>query len=188
MSRAPVTAAWRHAGAQEGFEVVTLHGHPEGHRIIGQVAAVEEDTAFALRYAIEVDPSWRTRSARVESLTAVRRLEADGRGSWRLDGEPAPHLEGCPDVDLEASACTNTLAVHRLALQPGEAGESRAAWVRSFDLRVEVLEQRYARRAVDDGTGHRYDYAAPSLGFTAVLVFGDDGLIVDYPGLARRTG
>ena len=188
MSAAPVTAAWRHTGLQDGFEVVTLNRHAGGHRLVGQIAAVEEGTPFALRYAIEVDAAWHTRSAWVESLAASRGLEVDDQGRWRIDGEPAPHLEGCPDVDLEASACTNTLAVHRLALQPGEAGESRAAWVRSFDLRVEVLEQRYARRAVDDGTGHRYDYAAPSLGFTAVLVFGDDGLIVDYPGLARRTG
>jgi hypothetical protein len=188
VSCAPVTAGWRHAGAQEGFEVVTLHGYPEGHRIIGQVAAVEEDTAFALRYAIEVDPSWRTRSARVESLTAVRRLEADGRGSWRLDGEPAPHLDGCLDVDLEASAATNTLAVHRLALAAGEAGESRAAWVRSVELCAEVLEQRYARLTDGDDARRRYDYAAPALDFTALLVFGDDGLVVDYPGLAARAG
>ncbi len=188
MSAAPVTAAWRHSGLQEGFEVVTLDQHAGGHRLVGQVAAVEEGTPFALRYAIEVDAAWHTRSARVESLAASRRLEVDDQGRWRIDGEPAPHLDGCPDVDLEASACTNTLAVHRLALQPGEAGEVRAAWVRSSGLRVEVLEQRYARVADGDGTRRSYAYAAPSLGFTAVLVFGDDGLVVDYPGLAARTG
>lgn len=82
----------------------------------------------------------------------------------------------------------STLAVHRLVLAPEEAGESRAAWVRSFDLRVEVLAQRYARVVDGDGALRRYAYAAPSLGFTAVLVFGEDGLIVDYPGLAARTG
>jgi hypothetical protein len=60
--------------------------------------------------------------------------------------------------------------------------------VRSFDLRVEVLAQRYARLADGGGARRRYDYAAPCLDFTAVLVFGDDGLVVDYPGLAARAG
>ncbi len=188
MSPPPRTAAWRHAGVQEGFEVVRLEARGDGHSLVGQVAAVEVGMAFALRYAIEVDAAWRTRAARVESLAATTHLEADGAGRWRIDGQPASHLDGCLDVDLEPSAATNTLAVHRLALQPGEAGESRAAWVRSFDLRVEVLEQRYARAADGDGACRRYAYAAPSLGFTAVLAFGDDGLIVDYPGLAARTG
>lgn len=45
-------------------------------------------------------------------------LEADGEGEgrWLLDGEPAPHLEGCRDVDLESSAMTNSLPLHRMEL------------------------------------------------------------------------
>jgi uncharacterized protein len=41
-------------------------------------------------------------------------LEADGHGQWKVDGEAAPQLDGCLDVDLEASAFTNALPVHRL--------------------------------------------------------------------------
>ena len=40
-------------------------------------------------------------------------LTADGAGNWLVDGEPAAHLDGCLDVDLESSAVTNALPVHR---------------------------------------------------------------------------
>jgi hypothetical protein len=57
--------------------------------------------------------------------------------------------------------------------------------VRAPDLRVERLEQRYARLE-DDGEHSRYDYAAPDLGFTSELVYDEFGLVLDYPGIAVR--
>ncbi|MFG2091127.1 putative glycolipid-binding domain-containing protein [Spirillospora sp. NPDC048824] len=30
-------------------------------------------------------------------------METDGAGNWRVDGEPAPHIGGCLDVDLESA-------------------------------------------------------------------------------------
>jgi hypothetical protein len=108
-------------------------------------------------------------------------IERDGAGDWTVDGAPAPHVAGCLDVDLEASALTNAFPVARLALATGEEAQAPAAWVRVPDLRVERLEQRYARVAE-----HEYDYEAPDLPFACRLVYGDDGFIVDYPGIAVR--
>lgn len=158
-------AAWRHRDAREGFEVVFLDADGDGHRLEGHTTAVEEGEAWVVRYAIAVDDGWRTRGARIEGRSAhgafERTLETDGAGRWRVDGAPAPHLDGCLDVDLEASACTNALPAHRLGLVVGEAAEAPAAYVRALDLRVERLEQRYAR-ASDDGDRARYDYEAPA--------------------------
>ena len=80
---------------------------------------------------------------------------------------------------------TNTLPVHRLGLAEGGQAESPAAYVRALDLNVERLEQSY-RRIADDGGRQRYDYAAPAFGFTACLAYDQSGLVVDYPGIARR--
>jgi len=33
------------------------------------------------------------------------RLAFDDSGRWRTNGSAAPELDGCVDVDLEASAC-----------------------------------------------------------------------------------
>ncbi len=185
----PASAAWRHVTATEGFESVFFTTMPGGHRVAGGSAGVEEGQAWAVRYAIELDEGWRSRTAQVSGASAVGehnvRLEGDGDGHWWVDGEAAPRLDGCFDVDLEPSACTNSFPVRRLRLRVGESAAAPAAYVRSFDLRVERLEQDYAR--MDDAGGHqRYDYRAPAFGFACVLVYDASGLALDYPGIATR--
>ncbi|MGH3012057.1 MAG: putative glycolipid-binding domain-containing protein [Gaiellaceae bacterium] len=180
----PAAAAWRLVDAWEGFEVLFPHAVPEGYRLEGHSTGVEEGVAWGIRYDVVVDERWATRTATLAGRSALGsfevRLEGDGAGHWLVDGVPAPQLDGCLDVDLEASACTNCLPVRRLALGVGERAEAAAAYVRAADLRVERLEQSYQR--LDSG---RYDYASEH-GFRAVLVYDEHGLIVDYPGIAVR--
>jgi uncharacterized protein len=185
----PASAAWRHVTATEGFESVFFTTMPGGHRVAGGSAGVEEGQAWAVRYAIELDEGWRTRMAQVSGASALGehdvRLEGDGDGHWWVDGEAAPGLDGCFDVDLEPSACTNSFPVRGLRLRVGESAAAPAAYVRSFDLRVERLEQDYVR--MDDAGGHqRYDYRSPAFGFACVLVYDASGLALDYPGIATR--
>jgi hypothetical protein len=105
-----------------------------------------------------------TRSAAIRGRPAAEsgtaRLEADGNGRWLVDGQPAPRLDGCLDVDLEASALTNALPVRRMDLAVAGAAAAPAAYVRAVGLAVERLEQVYAR-TTDQGACQRYDYTAP---------------------------
>ena len=185
----PPSAAWRHLDARVGFEVVFLRRETDGYRVEGHSTAVEDGVTWGIRYAITVDPSWHTRSAHVVGLSELGtrevRLEAEGSDGWRLDGRPAPHLDGCPDVDLEASAFTNTFPVHRLGLEVGQRADAPAAYVRAPGLEVERLEQSYARLP-DEGTRSRYDYASPAFDFKAELVYDEFGLVLEYPGIAVR--
>jgi uncharacterized protein len=186
----PSLAAWRHLGAREGFEVVFLRREGDGYRLDGQSAAVEEGEAFGARYTVTLDAGWATRSAAVVVLSGSGayevRLEGDGNGAWRLDGEPAPQLEGCLDADLEASACTNALPVKRLGLGVGEASDAPAAYVRATVPDVERLEQRYRRLEDLEPERARYDYESPAFDFRAILTYDDFGLVLDYPGIAVR--
>jgi uncharacterized protein len=109
---------------------------------------------------------------------------ADG---WRIDGDLARHLDGCRDIDLESSAMTNALPVHRLQLRAGARADAPAAYVRAASLTVERLEQTYLR-VTDQAARQRYDYAAPAFDFTCRLVYDEDGLVRDYPGIAVRAG
>lgn len=59
-----------------------------------------------------------------------------------------------------------------------------AAYVR-LGLRVDRQEQTH-RRVAAAGPGHRYDYAAPGLGFRCRLVYDTAGLVLSYPGPASR--
>ena len=135
--------------------------------------------------------AWTTRSARISarSTGGLRSalLEADGRGQWLVDGRAAPELDGCLDVDLESSAMTNALPVHRMRLPVGGRAAAPAAYVRALDLAVERLEQTYVRMA-DEDSRRRYDYSAPAFAFECRLVYDDSGLILDYPGIAVRAG
>jgi uncharacterized protein len=185
----PAAAAWRLVDAWEGFEVIFAHREPDGYRLEGHATGVEDGEAWGIRYELRVDERWATRTALVLGVSTQgafeRWLEGDGAGRWLVDGAPAPQLDGCLDVDLEASACTNCLPVRRLALTAGERADAPAAYVRAADLRVERLEQSYARLP-DKAGRQRYDYASPAFDYEAVLVYDEHGLVVDYPGIAAR--
>jgi hypothetical protein len=185
----PEFAAWQHRDARDGFEVAFLHWDDHGCRLEGVTSAVEDGGPWAVHYWITVDPGWVTRSARVSARSASGghelTLEADGAGRWRINGEAAPHLDGCLDVDLESSALTNTLPVHRLRLEIGQEADAPAAYLRAGDLSVERLEQRYVR--LEDGPdGERFGYTAPRFGFEGKLRYDESGLVLDYPGIAIR--
>jgi hypothetical protein len=185
----PVTGAWHHRGARLGFEVAYFQPTDDGYHINGCTTAAEDGQTWMVTYAIRLDETWTTRSARItgRSASGIRhaQLEADGLGRWRVDGQVASHLDGCLDVDLESSAMTNALPVHRIGLPIGARASAPAAYVRALDLSVERLDQDYVRTA-DEGRHQHYDYAAPVFGFTCRLVYDESGLVLDYPGIAVR--
>ena len=185
----PGAAAWRHVEARTGFEVVFAHAPPAGTTFVGETAAVEDGDPWAVRYAIDLGADWTTRAARVSRLSPAGlleiALESSGSGTWRVDGAPAPELDGCLDVDLESSCLTNAFPVRRLGLDVGESARAPAAYVRVAGPRVERLEQDY-RRLPDAGARQRYHYAAPAFDFECELVYDELGLLLDYPGIGTR--
>lgn len=187
----PPTAAWQHRDARSGFEVVFFHRLDDGWRVAGCTTAVEDGHAWMVDYELRLDRSWTTRRAHIAGRSASgsdgTTLEADGAGRWLVDGKVAPHLDGCLDVDLESSAMTNALPVHRLSMPIGDRATAPAAYVRALGLAVERLEQTYVR-ITDKGSCQRYDYAAPAFEFACELIYDESGLVLEYPGIAVRAG
>jgi uncharacterized protein len=176
----PAAAAWQHVGARSGFEVL----FSQGSVLDGHTTAAEGSDIWSVHYVIELDAAWQTvrvevtgRSPTGLRQTVLERLDGD---SWTIDGVPVPQLSGCVDVDLESSAVTNTLPIHRLEFAEGVPVQCPAAYVRA-DLTVGRLEQTYTARAA-----LRFDYSAPAFAFAAELRYDGSGLIVDYPGIATR--
>lgn len=167
-----------------GREDARVEQTPDGWRLTGELNVTEEGVPARLRYRIDCDGAWRTRSARIEGEMGGRPvrfdLAADGAGQWTRDGQPVPEVAGAMDVDLGFTPATNTLPIRRLALAVGESAPVRSAWLRFPELRLEALEQTYTRAAE-----HAYRYLADVDGepFTARLDTDAFGRVLRYEGL-----
>jgi uncharacterized protein len=182
----PRSGGWRFLEPQHGFEVARFRKTRRGFLFTGTSTGLEGGRLWSLRYAVELDAEWRARRARVENdLGKVLIIEADGAGKWLVNGKRTRSVDGCLDLDLEASLVTNLAPVRRLALGVGEGSEAPACYVRHQNLKVERLEQRY-RRARDRRGLLQFDYESPRFGYHARLQFARDGLVVDYPNIGRR--
>jgi hypothetical protein len=166
------------------------------------VAVGADPVAYRLDYTLETGRGFVTSRLRVTARGEGWRRMVDLRraasGAWAIEtaivGEGAlvppggemDALAGAVDCDLGLSPLTNTMPVLREDLRRGGTATFRMAWVSVPDLGVHPSAQRYTfLRALDDG---RWVVRFESIDdtFTADLTFDADGLIVDYPGLARR--
>ncbi|HYG61077.1 MAG TPA: putative glycolipid-binding domain-containing protein [Thermoanaerobaculia bacterium] len=167
-----------------GREDARVERSPDGWCLTGQLDVEEEGVPARLRYCIECDPEWRTRSALIEGEMGGRpvrfALAADGEGHWTRDGQALPGLTGALDVDLGFTPATNTLPIRRLSLVVGETAPVRSAWLRFPELRLEPLEQMYTREAE---RVYRYKAQVDGDLFTARLDTDAYGRVLCYEGL-----
>ena len=176
-------ARWRRLDVP-GREEACIEHTATGWRLSGELNVEEVGLVARLRYVIECDPEWRTRSALVEGDAggaSIRfSLAADGAGQWTRDAAPLPNLTGALDVDLGFTPATNTLPIRRLALAVGESAPVRSAWLRFPELRLEPLEQTYTREAEQT---FRYRALVDGEPFVARLDTDMFGRVVRYEGL-----
>jgi uncharacterized protein len=196
-------AAWRGADAWRA-EAAELDLRPDGVVATG-VQVGDAPVPYRLDYRLDASARWVTSAleatATGDGWTRRLRLARDERGAWSAEatatgvrvaeladppgGDAAP-LATALDCDVGFSPLTNLLPVRRLGLlddEPGIAHDVLTAWVAVPSLAVEPSPQRYA-------LGRR-DPARPTVrfsagDFTADLVLDAEGLVLDYPDLARR--
>jgi hypothetical protein len=180
-------AAWE----GRGFEHLALWQEADAVRADSLIIAVDDDGhPFRARYVVECDGCWAVRRARIEVLEEPARvmdIRADGRGGWTdaATGSPLP-LDGCVDIDIYPSPFTNTLPIRRLAdAIPGRAVAIDVAWVLLPALTIQPKPQEYTRLE-RGGPGSLWRFRALDSDFTAELAVDDNGLVLDYPGIARR--
>ena len=175
--------------AWTGLSLETCRVIPVGEDVRAESVAlgVEAGTPWAVRYTVRCDNRWRTRQLSVESLhsdEAALTLLGDGAGRWTgTRGERLPLLDGCLDVDLTSTVLTNTLPIRRLELVPGRSEEITVVYVTVPGLTLSAARQRYHRL---DGDGGRYRFEQVATGFSAEIAVDADGLVIEYPDIARR--
>jgi hypothetical protein len=167
------------------------------------VSVGTDPVVYRLDYTLETGPDLVTSELLVTaSGDGWRRsldLQRSSLGGWTAaadaQGEPpiptpggdVAQLAGALDCDVGLSPLTNTMPIlrHRFLERDGSA-EFLMAWVSVPDLAVHASAQRYSTLG-EHSDGHRLiRYGSLDSGFTADLTFDTDGIVVDYPGLARR--
>src|SRR5437879_8133774 len=95
----------------------------DGFELSGLILQAHEDAPYVLRYRVEVDGGWRTRSVEVVLEDGGQRrlnLTADGEGDWSHDGQRRGPVAGCIDIDHESPPAPHTLPTPPQGLAPSE--------------------------------------------------------------------
>jgi hypothetical protein len=183
--RSGATRILWHNAEQASAERFTGGPTAGGWQLDGLLVLPVEGVPALVTYRVDADSEWRTRRAdvTVESGEAGDRaatrhftFEADGRGGWAVDGQPAGSLDGCLDVDLGFTPATNTLSIRRLQLGVGETRTLPVAWLPFPELVVQRNEQSYTRLEPD-----RWLYRSGD--FSAELDVDADGYVLRYDDL-----
>lgn len=182
------TVRWRalpSAGQGEGLGHVDIASGANGIEARGASIGAVNDRPFAAVFRLLCDPDWRTRFFTVRTSDGRKlELRSERPGQWTdASGVALRELDGCIDIDLQASPLTNTLPIRRLALT-AEMGpvELSMAYVPFDSFEPYAHRERYT--CLEDGRRYLYENADGS--FSAELTLDDDGLVADYPGLFER--
>ena len=165
-----------------GVEHVSISVHHGELSAAGRGIAVLDGVPTHVAYTLRTDQTGATRCVEITVSgpfpMRTRTLHADGEGHWRDDAGPLPDLDGCLDVDISFTPCTNTMPIRRLALAVGEARDIDVAYLSVPRLTVSRARQRYRRL----DCGYRYESGR----FAADLTVDDADVVIDYPDLWRR--
>ncbi|MGE0715030.1 MAG: putative glycolipid-binding domain-containing protein [Alphaproteobacteria bacterium] len=175
---------WERTGPM-GLEHLTLESAADGIRADGLIVVDLGRDVVRLRYAVWLEPGWRTLSARITrdrgDAPIERRIDRIGDDRWTIDGQPRPDLDGCFDIDIQATPFTNAMPINRLGLAEGEGQRLAVVYVVMPDLAVRRAEQEYTLLAPG-----RLRYRGLGTDFEAEVTADADGLVIDYPPIWRR--
>jgi len=169
---------WRRVD-QPGFELMALSRSPSGLSVRSTLIHAGAES-FGLRYRWELDPSWRTRTLRIERTDDADKslfIERSGDTKWQVDGKDRPDLAGCHEVDVSATPFCNTLAIRRLG---SAGGDLLALFVDAPSLACQPSRQGYERLGP---RAWRYLDKGVADGFTARLDLDEEGLVAKYEHL-----
>ncbi|MGH3796282.1 MAG: putative glycolipid-binding domain-containing protein [Pseudonocardiaceae bacterium] len=161
-------------------------------RATGSVVDAPQQGAepYSASYALATDEAGVVRRLTVRTVRAEGEqhvtLNRSEEGLWLIDhgaGAVRTDFDGALDVDLAASPLFNAIPLRRLDLHRASAEHVLPmVFVDLPSLEVRLVRQTYRSVSVDDPAV--VSYAGDSS--EVELTVDADGLVLDYPGLARR--
>ena len=133
-----IVARWQ-TWSGDGMEHLVLDERPGEILAEAAIIGAAGDEAFAARYRIQCDGSWRARKIEIAQIGNDRllALASDGAGKWvdKSNSAISP-ISGAIDVDISITPFTNTLPIRRLNLQKGQSAEILAVYIQVPGLAV----------------------------------------------------
>ncbi len=163
-----------------------------GLRATGSLVSCPQDgiEAYSASYSLATDEAGVAQRLTVRSTRAKGEqhvtLTRSEEGIWLVDhgqGAARTNFGGALDADLEFSPLFNALPVRRLGLHRGAAKHDLAVvFVSLPSLEVSRVPQTYRTIALREPAV----VGLSSDSFEVEITVDADGLVLDYPGLARR--
>ena len=180
---------WRGADADR-LEQVRLNISGARVRAYGRIisAATEEHEAFSVSYELVTNDSGvcrrlSTRMLRAGGETQLE-ISRDMDGRWMVqtpDSIVHSDFDGAETIDIELSPFLKSVPIRRYGLIGGEdAVEIPVVKLHLPSFEVEEVNQAYVF-----GQGN-VNFSGPTR--NSNLTLDDDGLVLDYPGIATRIG
>ena len=166
---------------------VAIGTHPTPYRVDYQLTTV--DAYVTARLVVRTQGNAWRRALDLERASSGAwscTTEAEGDLDQPAPGGELAMVRGALDCDLGLSPTTNSMPVLRHRLHEGGGPiDLLMAWVSVPDLAVHPSRQRYTfvRR---DSTARIVRFQSLDGPFEAEIGFDDDGVVLDYPGIARR--
>jgi uncharacterized protein len=165
-----------------GMDACRFESGSGGWTIGGTAIFLTDGSVARLTYEVACRSDWSTRTATVSGWLGAKNisisLARSATGDWQLNGSAVEGMSHLVDVDLGFTPATNTSAIRRLDVQPGQEVETTSLWLDTSDWLVKPLRQTYRRKSHDV-----LAYASPEHQYFADITTDAFGVVVDYPEL-----
>lgn len=157
-----------------------------GSAINSSIIGVYASELYRIEYRIRTNQYWETTFFEIKSqlhnTVEIIDFRKEGKESWYVNGEPDEKFNGCIDIDISLTPFTNTLPINRLKLSEKESAQIKVLYVDVLGRKLMPVQQKYTKVSQTE-----YTYENVPNDFEAIISVDDLGLVVEYPGLFKRT-
>ena len=157
-----------------------------GSEISSSIIGTYANQLFKIEYQIRTNQYWETTFFEIKSqlnnTIEIIRFRKEGKERWYVNGQLDGKFNGCIDIDISLTPFTNTLPINRLKLSEKEGEQIEVLYVDVLGRKMMPVQQKYIKLSQTD-----YKYENVPNDFESVIVVDDLGLVVEYPGLFKRT-
>jgi hypothetical protein len=169
----------------DSLENCLISSNIAGTEVSSTIIGVRDERIFKVDYLLKTNHTWATLLLEINCRTGMKtshtKLEGDGNGNWKFNGEQAPQFTGCLDVDIPLTPFTNTLPIRRLGLTPGASSGIRVIYCDVLAGDISIVKQFYSCIS-----NSKYHYENVPNDFEADIEVDETGLVTHYPSLFTR--